>query len=264
MELPSPPLKLPPEISDEYSSWDFTPVSLHPGNSVMYRLSRNAESCFLKVVRKGWFPGADAEAKRIIWARAHVPVPEVLEFGVTDDTTWFLSRAIPGDDATAERFRVDLPGLVRRLAIALRRLHSIPVDACPFSFRLDDALQHAEHRLRHGEIDPPRDFHTEHAHLSAEAALRQLIAARPPSEDLVVCHGDYCVPNILFHGDALAGFVDLGELGIADRWWDLAVATWSLTWNFGPGYESMFFDSYGVDLDADRCQYYRLLYDVVS
>jgi kanamycin kinase len=257
-------LHLPPEIIDQYSSWAFTPVSIHPGNSVMYRLSRDAESRFLKVVRKSWFPSAEGEAERTIWARAHIPVPEILQFGVTADTTWFLSRAIPAEDATHERFRSDVPGLVRRLAAALRRVHSIPVDGCPFSFRLDAALQHAEQRLRDGEIDPARDFHVEHASLSADAAVRKLIATRPATEDLVVCHGDYCVPNILFHNDTLAGIVDLGELGTADRWWDIAVATWSLTWNFGAGYETIFLDSYGADLDEARCRYYRLLYDVVS
>ena len=58
--------------------------------------------------------------------------------------------------------------------------------------------------------------------------------------------------------------MDLAELAVADRWWDIAVATWSLTWNFGPGYEATFLEAYGVDLDDARCRYYRLLYDVVS
>src|SRR5687768_7383554 len=100
----------------------------------MYRLSRDAESRFLKVVRKSSFPSAEGEAQRTIWARAHVPVPEILKFGVTADATWFLSRAIAGNDATDERFRSDVPRLVRRLAIGLRQFHSIPVDGCPFSF----------------------------------------------------------------------------------------------------------------------------------
>ena len=230
----------------------------------MYRLSRDGERRFLKVVRKGWFPSAEAEAERTRWARTYIPVPEIIESGVNDDATWFLSRAIPGDDATRARFRTDLPGLVRRLAGALRRFHAMPVDECPFSFRLDDALQHVERRLHQGQIDPARDFHPEHADLAAAAAVSRLIETRPATEDLVVCHGDYCVPNILFDDHALAGFVDLAELGIADRWWDIAVATWSVTWNFGPGYEDMFLDAYGEEPDEARCRYYRLLYDVVS
>jgi kanamycin kinase len=62
----------------------------------------------------------------------------------------------------------------------------------------------------------------------------------------------------------VSGFVDVGELGVADRWWDLAVATWSLDWNLGPGWEELFLRAYRVDRDNDRVAFYRLLYDVVS
>ena len=86
----------------------------------------------------------------------------------------------------------------------------------------------------------------------------------PSHEELVVCHGDFCVPTILFNGGALKGFVDLGELGVADVWWDLAVATWSLEWNLGPGFDVLFLKEYGRRVDSEKIQYYRLLYDVVS
>ena len=65
-------------------------------------------------------------------------------------------------------------------------------------------------------------------------------------------------------GGPLKGFVDLGELGVADVWWDLAVATWSLEWILGPGYEDLFLKEYGKRVDSEKIQYYRLLYDVVS
>jgi kanamycin kinase len=63
--------------------------------------------------------------------------------------------------------------------------------------------------------------------------LSLLERLRPATEDPVVRHGDYCLPNVLLddHGRA-SGYVDLGDLGVADRWWDLAVGSWSLTWNF--------------------------------
>jgi len=94
--------------------------------------------------------------------------------------------------------------------------------------------------------------------------LPTLERLRPASEDLVVCHGDYCFPNVLIEGDEVTGFVDLGELGVADRWWDLAVATWSVTWNAGPGWEDVFLEAYGVERDQARTAFYRLLYDLVS
>jgi hypothetical protein len=56
--------------------------------------------------------------------------------------------------------------------------------------------------------------------------------------------------------------VDLGELGVADRWADLAVATWSTTWNCGAGWETPLLDAYGIAPDPERTRYYRLLWDL--
>jgi len=114
-----------------------------------------------------------------------------------------------------------------------------------------------------GQIDPERDFHGESSHLSAEKAIGHLNHTRPKSETLVECQ-DYCLPNVLIEGGTATGFVDLGELGVADRWWDLAVATWSVTWNLGPGYEDLLLEEYGLERDDDREAFYRLRYDVVS
>ena len=49
------------------------------------------------------------------------------------------------------------------------------------------------------------------------------------------------------------------DLGVADRWADLAIATWNVTVNYGPGWEGLLLDAYGVPLDAARTRYYRLL-----
>jgi hypothetical protein len=54
----------------------------------------------------------------------------------------------------------------------------------------------------------------------------------------------------------------VNELGVADRWADLAIATWSTTWNYGPGWETALLDAYGIAPDPDRTRYYRLLWDL--
>jgi kanamycin kinase len=126
----------------------------------------------------------------------------------------------------------------------------------PFDFTVDTAIALAQARVRvrvrAGLVDPARDFHPEHAHLRPHGALAALRRLRPAvdSGDLVVCHGDCCLPNVLVSGTgggmAVSGFVDVGELGVAERWWDLAVATWSLDWNLGPGWEELFLRAYGA------------------
>ena len=49
--------------------------------------------------------------------------------------------------------------------------------------------------------------------------------------------------------------------GAAHRWADLAVATWSLAWNYGDGFDAEFFAAYGISRDPERVRYYRLLWD---
>ncbi len=54
------------------------------------------------------------------------------------------------------------------------------------------------------------------------------------------------------------------EARVVAEGWDLAVATWSVTWNLGPGWEDLFLETYGIDADTERIRYFRLLYDLAS
>lgn len=78
----------------------------------------------------------------------------------------------------------------------------------------------------------------------------------------MVCHDDACVPNTLLADDgSYVGTVDLGSLGTADRWADLAVAIFSLGRDFPGAWTAELFDAYGIDADQTRLQYYRRLWD---
>jgi kanamycin kinase len=123
-------------------------------------------------------------------------------------------------------------------------------------------LAHARARVAAGLVDPARDFHREHAHLTAEAAVQQLIDTAPEPGPEVVCHGDYCLPNAFLADGRVSGYLDLGRVGIADRWWDIAIGAWSCEWNLGQGSGELFFSAYGVAIDEERVAWYRLLYDL--
>ena len=219
---------------------------------------------FAKIDRAGRFPTLDGEAERMRWARPHLPVPEVVTLERVGTASVLLTEALPGPDATDPCWRDDLPALVRALGRGLRAFHeAVEPDRCPFRFERSRALDHVRRRVSEDDIDPG-GFHEEHAHLSPHAALAELEATATWTEDLVVCHGDYCPPNVLLDRGAVTGYLDLGELGVADRWSDIAVGAWSTCWNFGERLEPLFYESYGVEPDPPRIRYYRLLYDLVS
>lgn len=138
---------------------------------------------------------------------------------------------------------------------------TLSVDECPFSWSADARVLEAHAHIEAGRTDPS-GWHEEHRSLSLDDALARL-ATPPPVDRLVVCHGDPCAPNTLIGPDGrLAGHVDFGSLGVADRWADLAVATWSAEWNYGPGWDVELLAGYGLEPDAERTAYYRLLWDL--
>lgn len=153
---------------------------------------------------------------------------------------------------------------MRAIGAGLRALHeALPVAACPFSWTAEDRLADARHGAASGWLDTAA-WHEIHQPLGVTGALA-LAADIPPVDHLVVCHGDACAPNTLLYPDGRwSAHVDFGLLGMGDRWADIAVATWSAEWNYGPGWEALLLDAYGTDPDPVRTRYYRLLWDLSS
>jgi kanamycin kinase len=261
----TPELVAPQRLADTFAPWAWTPVSCYP-HQTTWRLDRpGRQPRYAKVARTGAYPDLRAEAARTQWARAHrLPVPTVMDICTDGHVDWLVTSGIPGRPAT-EPTLGDPATVVAALAHGLRRFHQLaPVRRCPFDFRLTTALDHVHRRAAAGQIDPAEDFDDDHRHLDLPAALRELERLRPDDEDLVVCHGDYCPPNALITDGQVTGYVDLGELGVADRWWDLGVASRAITWNYGPGLEGLFLAAYGATPDPQRQAFYRLLYDLAS
>jgi aminoglycoside 3'-phosphotransferase-2 len=103
------------------------------------------------------------------------------------------------------------------------------------------------------------DFDDERRGRPARDVFAELLARRPEREDLVVTHGDACLPNLLAENDRFTGFVDCARLGVADRHQDLALATRSIRHDLGEEWVEPFFLRYGTIGDHDRLAYYRLL-----
>lgn len=202
------------------------------------------------------------EAARLRWAARYLPVPEPLADGRDDAGSWLLTRAIAGTNAVEPRWLAAPETTAAALGAGLRRLHeTLPVPSCPFSWSAEERCTSVRRRAAAGLLDPA-EWHAEFAGQPVELLLRRL-AEPPPVDELVVCHGDACAPNTLLdESGQVAGFVDLGSLGVADRWADLAVGSWSLDWNYGAGYEPTFFSAYGIEPDSRRISYYRLLWDL--
>ena len=261
--IPTGPVVVPAAIQALAAGGSITPVWRNVLGGLTFRIEeRRAGTRYAKWVAAGT-PEIDLahEAERLAWAHRWTTVPRVIEHGANADGAWLLTAAVPGSSAVDPRWIANPATAAAAIGQGLRRLHeALPVDQCPFNWSINRRRRRVDKRIADGEGSA--GWFPEHRHLTlAEARAR---IDQPPAIDrLVVCHGDPCAPNTLLHDDgAFAAHVDLGSLGVADRWADLAVAAWSTERNYGRGYDDMVYDAYGIAQDPDRIAYYRLLWDM--
>ncbi len=79
----------------------------------------------------------------------------------------------------------------------------------------------------------------------------------------VLVHGDACLPNFLYVGELLSGYIDVGEMALGEPEVDLAAAVWSLQYNLGAGHGAAFLRAYGVtDADEEIVERLRVSYEL--
>jgi kanamycin kinase/aminoglycoside 3'-phosphotransferase-2 len=249
-----------------FSRHRWIPVTEGHSGAGVWRLE-GRPTYYVKIAERSAHPdsGFDlvAETERLRWlAGRGLPVPEVVDSG----PTWLVTTAVPGRPASAAWPAERLAGVVDALADITRTLHQLPVANCPFDRSLAVTMPHARQAAVEGLIDLA-DLDQERRGWDAGRLLSTLEATRPAVEEVVVCHGDLCLPNVLLDPETLriTGLIDLGRLGIADRYADLALATRSLRADdlnpqFRPEHADRFLARYGESpVDAQRLEFYRLL-----
>lgn len=233
-----PPDQLRQRFGD--SNWEM--VWSHVPQLQTWRISAGSgETMYLKLVATGWTPPAEDEVARLRWASSRLPAPAVIDFGQEPTFDWILTDGLPGRNAIDPKITNDPAQIAGALGRGVRRFHSSAFNSCPFDARNDVVLPTLRSHMGPSQYDA-------------------LEALRPESEDVVVTHGDACLPNFLIEDWEVTGFVDLGDLGVADRWRDIAVALWSLDRNLGPGWGDTFLRAYGVERDERKLDFYGRLY----
>ena len=241
---------------------EMQPVWLNVLGGLTFELLGGDTGSFVKFAPAGSGLPLAREAERLAWAQRFTPVPRVLSAGHDETGTWLHTAALPGRNAVDARWQRDPKPSVVAIGRGLRALHdALPVEGGPVSGMAEARLASARERAAAGLIDTA-NWHPDFQHLSVAQALA-LAKVPPPIDRLVVCHGDACAPNTLVGDDgSWTGHVDMATLGLADRWADLAIASWSLGWTFGPGWDETFYAAYGVTPDQERIAYYRLLWEL--
>lgn len=213
---------------------------------------------------------ADETVQIMKWLDGKLPVPKVICREVCDEYQYLLMSKADGI-MSCDSYYLERPHeLLGLLAEALEMLWSVDIGDCPRRRELDTELKEARYRVEHGLVNVD---HAEHGTFgkngfeSPSELLNWLENNKPPIEEPVLSHGDFCLPNIFLNNGSISGFIDLGDTGIADKWRDISLCYRSLKHNFDGSFggkiysgfnPDIFFDKLNIKLDWDKLRYYIL------
>ncbi|WP_422012844.1 APH(3') family aminoglycoside O-phosphotransferase [Roseateles sp.] len=207
-----------------------------------------------ELARLRWLASVDAQG---------LPsVPAVEHFEYSGGDAWLLTRALPG--RTAYQWLTDAPdrsiGIVRALAAALRAWHALPAPSCPFNADHHLRLAQARRRLDAGLVDAD-DFDADRAGWTPQDVWNAMADLLPLKAERVVTHGDFSLDNLLLDEQGrVTGLIDLGRVGIADPYQDLAVL-WNCLAEFGEALQQELFIACGLARPDENRLHFHLYLD---
>jgi streptomycin 3"-kinase len=206
---------------------EWIPVCRGESGDKVYRRSDGA--AYVKISEGNGASLLEGECRRTEWLTSFgLGTPTVLDWIVSDDGAGLVTTAVPGVPAS----ELNSPELIEAwpsIAQRLKALHDLSARDCPFERSLSTMFDRAADVVARHAVNP--DFLSpEHQQISPSALLAGLRAELPErlaqeAHDLVVCHGDACLPNFMVDLERLrcVGLIDLGRLGTGDRYADLAL-----------------------------------------
>jgi aminoglycoside phosphotransferase len=204
------------------------------------------------------------------WLKDKVPVPKVLGFERDEHKNYLLMTKVTGEMSCADKYLKNPEQLTAALAEALQKLWKVDISNCPYIYNLDKKLQMAKYNVENNLVDMD-DVESgtfgENGFKNPYHLLEWLINNKP-EEELVLSHGDFCLPNIFLSNGKVSGYIDLGMTGIADKWQDIALCYRSLLHNYEGKFTGMPYQGFNIDMlfekleiepNWDKIRYYILL-----
>ena len=213
---------------------------------------------------------AENEHRMLRWLQGRLPVPQLLEEACVNGVWYLLMSRVPGRFLCDDAILDDPVRLAELTAQGLRVMWAVDVKDCPSVRGLEHKFREIEAGLRAGRITEAMAGQPDTygpGGFTSPAALFDWLVSHRPQEELVLSHGDYCMPNVFAGEQGITGLIDLGYAGVADKWVDIDKGLWSM-WANSTGVfggkkrdfnRQLLFDALNMQPDEAKIRYYGLL-----
>lgn len=211
------------------------------------------------------------EGMILSWLYPRIKTPKVYINKCIDGVYYLVMEKLEGQMMQETIFDSGIKEGIIQYALLIKRIHQIPYQDFPFITTLEDRVVEAKYNVEN-DLVKTQYFERELKDKSAEEVYELLIRYYPQDEDKVLVHGDVCMPNFIMHLHQLSGIIDVGRMGVNDRYLDIAIALRTLRYNielYGDVMTkediNLFLDTYGIkNFNREKFIFYILLDELIN
>lgn len=211
------------------------------------------------------------EAQILLWLQDKIKVPEVY-FNLYEEGIYYLvMEMLPGQMGQYGFEQMPVEDMIILYANEIKKWHQIdPTGFLPVN-TLKDKIAHVKENMKQGLVKT-QYFERELQGKTDREVYDLMMHYYPKSFDLVLCHGDVCMPNFMIKDKEVTGWIDVVGCGVNDRYLDIAIALRTLRFNFEffniefkEEYIQLFLKTYGIHkLDMDKVKFYIFLDELTN
>lgn len=234
-------------------------ISIGCSISDVYKIENKAGKYFLKVGLKGILTN---EYNKLICLDGILEVPKVVLYDIEKDTEYLITKSMDGEMLCSYYYKNNPLIGIKVICESFKKLYSIDITKIPYNVSLDYKLSLIENNIKNNLIDEKNISKEVLDRFGSIENIYKYLIENRFDEELVFSHGDMSLPNIFGTKDSFIGFIDIGESGIADKWFDIAICVKSIKRNYGEEYISIFFKELGIIPDNKKIDYYLLIMEL--
>lgn len=247
------------EISNFIKDAKLEEISIGCSDSQVFKIEKEDNVYFLKVANLGLLT---SEYNALKWLDGKLLVPKIVLYTVNNEIEFLITEKIPGEMVCSDNIINDYKKGLKVIVEAFNNIYDVDIKNCPFDVSLDYKLNLVKSNVDNGLINYDElSENTKSKFKNLNEILDYLFENRF-EEELCFSHGDTSLPNIFCNNGKFSGFIDVGECGIADKWFDLAICQKSIKRNYGENAISEFYSELNIVPDNYKINYYLLMMEL--
>lgn len=236
-----------------------TEITIGCSDSKVYKIEKEDNTYYLKAATKGLLT---REYNALNWLQGKLEVPKIVLYDDTTEKEYLITEAIAGEMICSDNMINNQDKALDIIVEAFNNLYKVDITNCPFNVGLDYKINIIENNVKNNLINYNDLKENTKEKFSSLEEIVKYLKDNKFKEELCFSHGDTSLPNIFANDNHFSGFIDVGECGIADKWFDLAICEKSIKRNYGQEYVKKFYEKLNIKEDRFKIEYYLLMMEL--